>query len=713
MKKKILALLLAMVMAVGVTACSDGDESSSESRDSANGVRSSVSMSLKGDGSLQIERPSRDKTVSMGEEGTWTVFVYLCGTDLESDGGMAAMDMEEMQSASTEENVRFVVQTGGTSSWTNDVDPQACQRYEICGGEMKLVEEQDLAGMGQSSTLADFLGWGVENYGAAHMGLVLWNHGGGSVSGVCFDETDDNDSLTLREIDAALLSVYDAMKDNFEFIGFDACLMGTIECANVLASYADYMYGSEELEPGYGWDYRAIGSFLESEPRADGAALGKVVADSFYEACAEIDEENSATFSVVDLSKIDALLSAFHDYAENLYTATENENALAQVVRSAVEADNFGGNNKSEGYTNMVDLAGIVNAGASYADGAENALSAIENAVVYVKNGSDHADACGLSVYYPLQIQGTEELKVFGQIAVSPYYLSFVDRAAYSAVNEGSDDGYNNTKTLDFWGFFEYLLSDDGYYEDSGDYYEEYADGDYWSYYDAYEQSGESPLISFESAPSLDADGNYGFTLTDEALEQTAGVQASVYTLSEDGKDLIELGISVDISMDWESGAFSDNFDGCWFSLPDGQNLAVYVVSECDGYDVYTSPAYVNGEETNLRITHDYESGEITIDGLWDGIDESGMADREITRLSAGDEIVPIYYAVAIESDDEYTYYGETYVFDGEPEILYDYLPDGEFFYGFYIDDIYGDYYTTEYVQFSVEGTDVYYYTEE
>ena len=36
------------------------------------------------------------------------------------------------------------------------------------------------------------------------MGLILWNHGGGSITGVCFDEKYDQDSITLMEMDSAL-----------------------------------------------------------------------------------------------------------------------------------------------------------------------------------------------------------------------------------------------------------------------------------------------------------------------------------------------------------------------------------------------------------------------------------------------------------------------------------------------------------------------------
>ena len=53
------------------------------------------SMQLGDNGSLIINR-GKIGSVPMGEDGTWTVFVYLCGTDLESDGGFATSDVQKM-----------------------------------------------------------------------------------------------------------------------------------------------------------------------------------------------------------------------------------------------------------------------------------------------------------------------------------------------------------------------------------------------------------------------------------------------------------------------------------------------------------------------------------------------------------------------------------------------------------------------------------------
>ncbi|MGN0605429.1 MAG: clostripain-related cysteine peptidase [Oscillospiraceae bacterium] len=700
MKIRNIITLLCLVALISLTGCFEEitetvnvAESSADTNEK--NIESDIGLSVMLDesGKLNINRNALS-SVQMGEDGTWTIYIYMCGSDLESYSGFATDDIQEMLDSSTNSNVKFILQTGGAYEWQNDViDSNNICRYEISEGEITLLDKQTVTSMGDDNTLSDFLEWGIQNYSAANMGLIFWNHGGGSIAGVCFDELTDYDGLSLKEIDSALLSVSEYMTDKFEFIGFDACLMGTVETANILATYSRYMYASEETEPGYGWDYYVIGDFLNENPTANGAELGKIVCDSFYDSCAEIWLESGVTLSVVDLSKIDDVIISFNDFAKDLYDNSEENSVMSSFVRNVKKADSYGGNNKSEGYTNMVDLAGIVLSGYDYTDKAEKVLSDIDNAVVYKRNGSDHYNACGLSSYYPLELQDSSELKIFGDVAISPYYLSFVDKVVYGNINDGNTEDYENSSILDLWS----STAESEIFDD------------YWNEYDEFESTGESTLIEFCDKPQLLDDGTFGFSLTDESLDYTASVQAIVYMLSDDMEDIIELGLSVDIISDWENGIFTDNFDGYWFSLPDGQILAVYVVEECDGYDIYTSPVMINGEETNLRITHDYENGVVSIDGVWDGIDENGMAARNVYELNQGDEIIPVYYAYVIDSDDEYYYYGEKYTFDGEPEIYFDILYDGEYIYGFTIDDIFCNYYSTDFVNFTVDGEDIYY----
>ena len=62
-----------------------------------------------GSGELTVLRPEPNQLVPMGEKNTWTVFVYLCGADLESDVsygmGMATEDVREMCAAAQSDNM--------------------------------------------------------------------------------------------------------------------------------------------------------------------------------------------------------------------------------------------------------------------------------------------------------------------------------------------------------------------------------------------------------------------------------------------------------------------------------------------------------------------------------------------------------------------------------------------------------------------------------
>ena len=253
----IAALLISMT---GLTGCGDEEAAGADNSGDAGASKGLFMQVDKATGKITIRRPEQKGSASMGEKGSWTIFVYLCGTDLESkmfQGGNGTRDLKEMMAATANSKVRFVIQTGGTKFWHNSqVDEDKNQRFVIENGKLVKVEEGGKANMGKSSTLADFLKWGVKNFSAEKMGVVLWDHGGGSITGVCYDENEDWDALTLRELDAALLSVYQTMTDKFEFIGMDACLMGTAETANIAASYARYMIASEEMEAGAGWDYK-------------------------------------------------------------------------------------------------------------------------------------------------------------------------------------------------------------------------------------------------------------------------------------------------------------------------------------------------------------------------------------------------------------------------------------------------------------------------
>ena len=661
-----------------------------------------IAMSAKqGDGELKIERsePGGTKPAKL-DEGTWTVFVYLCGSDLESMSAAASKDLNEMLSVNTGSNVRFVVQTGGARTWRNNtISSRQTGRYLIQNGKIQEVAKGSALNMGDAATLADFLGWGIKNYPAEHMGLILWDHGGGSITGVCFDELTGRDSLYLRELDTALNQAYGIMWDKFDFIGFDACLMSTLETANVLATYSDYMVASQESEPGDGWEYGTIARYLTQNPTSDGRELGKVICDS-YLAAQRQNTRGFVTLSVIDLSKIDKLLNDYYRFSSEMYESGNDRQTLTAISRGMQKIENYGCNNRREGFTNMVDLGGLVALCAPVAPAAADVQAALYDAVVYQIKGTYHADACGLSTYYPLYINGKEELATFQTVAVNPAYLSYVERLAYGS-SPGTPQSHS---TGNVWqdSLWNWLLGN------SQEATEQVQDN--WNYVD--DHDGTTAKISLADNPQVDGEGTFWFRFDQNGLDNAAVVSAYVYQLTEDGKHALALGETFDIYGDWETGQFSDGFDGWWISLPDGQNLNLTVQSADETSIVFTSPIELNGEECFLRIRQDIASGVSTVEGVWGALGENGELDRSVRELAKGDTIVPLYRAVTTaESAPVDDYEGEAYVLGSDKlDIVYSTLPVGEYLYSFYIRDIYGDVYCTQSVNFEIdEAGDIYF----
>lgn len=674
------------------------------------GERGTV-LSLSGDGSLTVSRLGK-KIEQSSTDRMWTVLVYMCGTDLESDQGSATEDLDEMITATAKcVDLRFVVETDGTKEWQNTLcKGKTKQRFLISGGEIEELYSGKSTNMGLSSTLSDFVGWAAENYSSQYMVLDLWDHGGGSISGICFDENFDSDSLSLKEIDEALAKAFDKMPGRFELIGCDACLMATVETANILVPYGKYALLSQNLESGYGWDYTSFAEGINGGAEG-GAELGKYISDGYYKFCVSAKEQDEATMSVIDLSKFDQFLADFHNFAKDIDAYCENNST--EFIKAAKNALNFGGNNRTEGYTNMVDAGQLISLSSKMSQNADKALTSLKNCVSYVKNGAYCSNACGLSLYYPLSIQGSMELKIFKDICVSPSYLGIVDKCAYSSSTGGSLLDYiGDWLSSGFWSGSD-LFGSYGYWDDQED--------------DSLNFDQNHSALDYEIEPMLDNEGYYTFKLTESSLDVLESVYCNVmmsYFDDEDGMEyMLDLGTDDYVDMDWYSGQCWDSFDGGWFALPDGQPLCVYLIGsediDEDTYsNIYTSPIYLNGEYTNLKIRQTYRwNGEyyatISTDilGAWEGIDESGSAAREVYQLQFGDRIEPCYYAYDPFTFEYVTdYYGDEYVYTGSGKIGIDYLYDGDYYYAFEINDYFGNTLYTDFVMFGIEDGELFYY---
>lgn len=553
------------------------------------------------------------------EAGTWAIYWYLCGSDLESNGGFATSDLMEMMEVALPENVRVVIQTGGAKTWQNNVvDADILQRYVYDSEGLTLVDELPPASMGDAATLTDFLRYCKQNYPAEKTAVLFWNHGGGSVSGAAFDERYGYDSLTLDEMQTAFGRVWEADENNppLELVGFDTCLMATVDVAGTFAGTARYLVASEEVEPANGWDYTGWLGALAADPAMDGAALGEVICDAYYAGCQAVGTHSNATLSLTDLTRTGPLLEAYEAFGtEALAAACEDPGFFSRFARVAAQSENYGGNTREQGYTNMVDLGHMARQCTGLLQTAGDVLNALEDCVLYRVSGPYRAESTGLSCYYS-------------------YNGDLNDLYGYTNVGAGQAFKY----------FYSYELT--GQLDDAG---MEYISG---MNYEELPQIQSLAAMGWDGMPlQVDENGVSHLTLGPEADSILAGIGFSLYYFDEENDIMLLLGTDNDMNADWENGVFSDNFRGIWGGI-DGHMVYMELCFEGEDYNLYSVPVLLNGEPYNLQVAYDFTTEEWSILGARQGIGEAGMSDKELRLLQPGDALTTIWYLSSYSGED-------------------------------------------------------------
>lgn len=141
-------------------------------------------------------KPASEKqsTTEKTDNDDFTLLIYMCGSSLESKNGSASDDISELLSAEIPDKVNVVLETGGSLRWKkHGISSDKLQRYEVSDNKLVLLEESKLCCMGDSSTLKDFIDWGIKEFPSERTALILWDHGGGFLKGICKDEMYNND----------------------------------------------------------------------------------------------------------------------------------------------------------------------------------------------------------------------------------------------------------------------------------------------------------------------------------------------------------------------------------------------------------------------------------------------------------------------------------------------------------------------------------------
>lgn len=338
-----------------------------------------------------------------------TVMVYMCASDMYED---ALYDLLEICEADLNSSVQVAVLAGGTSDWDDILEGDALNRFSIEDGDMADdYEALPAASMGDPQTLVDFLDWAVAEHPADRYVLVLWDHGGGTGSGVCWDESAGDDFLSIWEIYEALYTYEEQNPDfHLDLIGFDACLMGSYELAAHLRGLADYMVASEEMEPGNGWEYTSWLSALAQKPQMDTQSLGVAIADSFVRAGLADDPDDYLSMSVTYLPAMDNLCDCMEVYSAYLVQALEN-GQLPVISRARSRMYSFG--NFCESDSGCVDMMAYLNGTRQFAPETAKAVEeAYKKAVRYCVGSKQYDYLTGLSIFFPTDFSQVEDLEI-------------------------------------------------------------------------------------------------------------------------------------------------------------------------------------------------------------------------------------------------------------------------------------------------------------
>jgi len=427
---------------------------------------------LDGDSDGDIEPIACEEYQYEGGIASWTFMLYISDSDLEY---FSIDDIVEAETVGSNENVNILVQIdrwdGKDAPDRNDDsngDWETAKRYYItkdCEGSINdhEIHSQPLDDLGEINTgdpdeLISFVEWGMENYPAENYALDIWDHGAG-VSGVayeqscpdfCYEFGNEPDKLTLPEIDYALDTITNGGENKLSIVGFDACLMATIEVVGVVYKYADIMIGSEILEPGDGWDYTFL-QLLADNPEVTAVELGQEIVDSFVK---QGDPglngiSQSYQLTLLDMSKAEFALESFRDLIF-LASSTSISSDLDTIRSDAVHVEP--GDSSS-----AVDLIALLNdlaettGNVEVRDAANEASMAVEEMIISAKFVDGQVCVLGVCLSSDIDTKGMTGLSVLFPSSESEWASKSVE-----VEEELEDSGWGDLLNE----YYEYLESE-------------------------------------------------------------------------------------------------------------------------------------------------------------------------------------------------------------------------------------------------------------
>ncbi len=594
---------------------------------------------------------------------TVTIMVYMCGTDLESKYGMGSNDLNEMMNAKLSDKVNVIIYTGGCKKWqTGSISNKVHQIYQIKNGRLDLLEaDMGSNAMTDPDCLSDFITYCAKKFPANRNMLIFWDHGGGSLSGYGYDELKSSSgSMSLSGIDKALNSA----GLRYDFIGFDACLMATVETDLMVADYADYIIASEETEPGLGWYYTDWLTALSQDTSMSTLDIGQMIADDFVRVCAQKAQGQKTTLSVVDLSELSQTIG------DDFKAFSQSTSEMIKLEQYAKVSQARSGS-REFAQSSRIDQIDLVHFASNLGTEEGKALAqTILSAVKYNKTSSNMSNAYGVSVYFPYRAGSSKvnsASSLYAQIGLDSEYSKCIKEFA-GVQGAGQAAGGGSAFTMLSGGSGDPMASLDSILSlvsgmRSVD--RSLSDEDTAKY--VYEHQLDQTLLTWKSGK----DGYY-ISLPEEQWELVRSVDLNMFV--DTGRGYVDMGLDNIYSFD-DAGNLVAQADGTWLSI-DSQPVAYYHLDTIDDGTDYTItgrvPAMLNGERVNLILLFTDEQPYGYIAGADPDYDDSvtETVSRGLVELKDGDKVDFLcdFYSYDGVYQDSYML-GEQWVVSGAPLI--------------------------------------------
>ena len=513
---------------------------------------------------------------------SYTLMLYMCASDLESEGGFATEDLNEIMYGYTAGNLNVIVQTGGTAEWQNTVvADDRCQRYRVTEDGLELADDSlGMQNMADSATLTDFIQYCSSNYAADHYGLVLWDHGGGVVGGYGYDENFDGDSMSLTELSHALGNA----GVHLDMLGFDACLMANFETCLMAAPYADYLIASEEPEPGCGWYYTDWIGALSGNCGIPPQTYGKQIIDDYITESGLDSPSMYSTLGMFDLKQVtQKLLPALSQFSDD---------AVQQLSAGEYRTISQSRSNTRAVYQSELDHIDLLDyAQQTQGEAADQLEQAVSDCVVYYRETENGSGDNGLSILFPYYDLSALDMleEMYQTLGYDDAYPAFLEQFAnVMAGGQISVSEFSNTQNhaaASEYSGFQWFDADAGYDE---------------SYYETY--SADLSLLE-----TTEVDGRWVLELSDEDWEIVNDAAMQMFAVYD--------GFYVDMGLD-DYCEFDDygnlivEYDQTWVAL-DGQVVPFFHESyTSDGDSFFTCgsvPCIYNGIDAEIVLAWDTE----------------------------------------------------------------------------------------------------------